>query len=212
MFENMKSISSEMVLARRMIIAFCGRRRVGKDEAAMYLSDRYAMKHIKISARLKQACRVMFGFTAQQVEDEKDAVDGKWGVSPRQVMQFIGTDVMQFKIQEIMPNVERSFWVKSLCCELEKAYKQDNVVISDVRFEHEVQELRCHGAMIVKIVRQPREASAGNIDNHVSETESDVIIADYMITNNNSLEDFHNAVEEVFKKILQEENGKEIKK
>ena len=84
----------------------------------------------------------MFGFTNEEIEnDEKDIVNKKWGVSPRTVMQFIGTELFQYKIQEILPDVGKKFWINSL---IESLKQSENYVISDLRFLHEYEELKKH--------------------------------------------------------------------
>jgi hypothetical protein len=195
-----ESMSAKMIVStsNRMIIAFCGKRRVGKDEAAKYLVESYGMQHLKISQRLKDACKVMFGFDQDQLEIYKEDIDPRWGVSPRQVMQFIGADVMQFEIQRIMPSIKRSFWIKSVCSEIHSNSGRD-FVLSDVRFLHEVEELRRLGATIVRISRNKTHDE--KVDSHISETECELIIPDFTISNTGSLHDLHSAVDAIVSKI-----------
>ena len=181
----------------KMIIALCGKRRVGKDVVAAHLVSAYGMQHMKIAHKLKEACSIMFGFSKEQLEnDEKDAIDTRWGVTPRQVMQFVGTELMQHKIQELIPDVGRLLWVKSLCAELDKK----SVVISDVRFVHEVQELKRHGAYIIKI-HSDRMQCQETVDHHISETESELVQADFVVKNNGTIDDLHCEIDRIMASI-----------
>ena len=44
----------------------------------------------------------IFGFTKEQVYgDLKDVVDSEWGVTPRKVLQIMGTELFQYDLQKI---------------------------------------------------------------------------------------------------------------
>jgi hypothetical protein len=164
------------------IIAVCGAKRCGKDTLAMYIQEKYGFKHVKISSQLKQTLKVLFSFTDDQLEsDIKDVIDDRWNVSPRQAMQFFGTEIMQYEIQKIMPHVGRSFWIKGLL----SSHPNIPLVISDLRFKHEIQELKTHynnELLIVKIDR-----GIENKDVHVSEQEYKDIQEDVLLKNNLSI-------------------------
>lgn len=136
------------------IIAICGLKRSGKDTIADYLCQHYGYTKIRIANPLKQGLKAMFGFTDEQLEsDLKDVVDDRWGVEPRKIMQFIGTEVMQFKINEVMPSIGRSFWIKSL---IEEHIKKDNgqlFVIPDLRFKHEYELLSQYNVVFWRVER-----------------------------------------------------------
>ena len=180
----------------KMIVALCGKRRVGKDTAAEHLTRVHGMAHVKVAQNLKDACEVMFGFTKEQMEHEKDVVDDRWEVTPRQVMQFLGTDMMQFKIQELFPSMGRMFWIRSMFMNMPR---NRDIVISDIRFLHEVKELRKRGAYIIKIHKTNNNMS--DVDAHVSETETELIEADFVINNNGSIADLHRGIEKIMADI-----------
>jgi hypothetical protein len=159
------------------IIAICGAKRSGKDFLATYLIDKYDYKHIKIAQKLKDVCQILFGFSNDQIENNsKDVVDQHWGVSPRKCMQFIGTELMQYKIQELLPCCGRKFWINSLINSLENDTKY---VISDLRFKHEYEELHKLGCLIIKV----ESYNTTENDTHSSEQEYKVIPADIVVYN-----------------------------
>jgi hypothetical protein len=166
------------------IIAVCGHKRCGKDTLAAYISQKYGYEHVKVSNKLKHVMGILFGFTDEQLEGSmKECIDDRWGVSPRQAMQFFGTEVMQFEIQKLLPNVNRNFWIKSLIDE--KLHQPKNYVISDIRFLHEYNELKKYDLSVIKINRP----SAFTKDMHVSETEFNEIPHDLMIQNEGSMDE-----------------------
>lgn len=164
------------------VIAVCGAKRSGKDTIASIIANEYGYEHVKISQKLKDTCKILFNFTDDQMElDTKEFVDPVWGVSPRQCMQFIGTEVMQYKLQELLPNQGRSFWIQSLIRSFNDGKKY---VISDLRFRHEYDEIKKLGGMVIKVNRIYLPPNIPPLeDQHVSEQEFKALKADYEVKN-----------------------------
>lgn len=175
------------------IIAICGLKRSGKDTIANYLAQKHNFKHIKIASPLKQVCGILFGFTQKQMEeDEKDIVDKRLGITPRLALQFFGTEMMQYKLQEIMPNVGRKFWIDLL---LEKI-KDDhtNYVISDLRFLHEYNAIKSkHNTFIIKVCKESNMID----DLHCSEKEWTTIPEDVLINNDDTLLSLYSKLDDI---------------
>lgn len=177
------------------IVALCGGRRCGKDTVAGFLAT-HGYLNLKISQKLKDACGVLFGFTAEQLEgDAKDAVDPRWGVTPRALMQFLGTEVMQQQVQAVLPRVGRAFWIDAVVDRILAADPAQRFVVSDVRFVHEAVRLRGLGALVVRVARDPPRGGEGAVDQHASEREHLHIRADLVLHNNATLRDLFDGVE-----------------
>lgn len=168
------------------IILICGKKRSGKDTIANYLHQQFGYKNMKISASIKSICKILFDFSDDQMEnDDKEKIDPKWNISPRQAFQFIGTDMMQYKIQELLPNIGKLFWIKSF---IEKIKNTSiPIVVSDVRFIHEYEELKKIFNIIV--IRVERDTTYD--DTHISEKEYLEIPYDILIKNNSTISDLH---------------------
>jgi len=181
------------------VIAICGFKRTGKDTIADWFCAHHGYEKLKIADPLKRICNVLFNLTEQQLEgNEKELTDPRWGVSPRRIMQFVGTEMMQYKLQELMPQVDRTFWIKHLIDRC-SATKQEKVVISDVRFVHEYNALKSHygrEAVFIKVISDRNNQS----DNHESEKEWLQIPCDYAITNNTTttISDLHSTLMTTF--------------
>ena len=185
------------------VIGICGRRRSGKDTVAAILNTLYSYENVKISTDLKDALRILFGFNHEQVEGHlKDVVDERWGVSPRQAMQFIGTEVMQYKINELLPYVGRKFWIKGFMNQhiLNKDVSMKKIVITDIRFLHEYEELKMHLNNDFMMLRIERNLPTTTVDEHSSEQEYLRIPFDHTIRNNGTLEELRNNVINIFGK------------
>ncbi len=183
------------------IIAICGLKRSGKDTIADYMCQNFGYTKIRIANPLKQGLKAMFGFTDDQLEtDLKDVIDERWGVEPRKVMQFVGTEVMQYKINDVLPGIGRSFWIKSLIEEhinKEKNSKQ-LFVIPDLRFRHEYDLLSQYNAVFWRVERM----KDGNIvlptnETHSSEREYLDIPVSKILRNNNFVE-LYKSVDDAF--------------
>lgn len=164
-------------------IAFvCGFKRSGKDTLAKYLEENYNYTHLKISQPLKDATKILFNLSNEQLEDDiKDVIDTRWNVTPREILRYLGTDVFQYKINELLPYTQKKFWINHLINDIEEKYIDNNkrIVISDLRFKHEYDAIREFGykynnkvdIKIIKIARIGGEQRFFNKDSHESETE-----------------------------------------
>lgn len=180
-----------------MIIAIIGKRRSGKDTVAKYIEEEYGFKHLKISSKLKQLCKLLFEFSDDQLEsDSKEIIDERWGISPRTAMQFIGTDMFQYKIQELMPGINRKFWIHSFVNYLDH---YENVVISDLRFLHEFDILKNYDLKIIYVQNDNRK----HVINHISDTEFFDIPYNYKVVNNDTITSLYYQIDQIMYDILQ---------
>jgi dephospho-CoA kinase len=179
------------------IIAICGYKRSGKDTISEYISHHHGHKHIKIAGKLKDVVKILFNFTDKQIEaDEKELTDERWGITPRKAMQFIGTEMFQYKLQDLLPNIQRNFWIQSLISE-HIIGNNNTIVISDMRFMHEYIELKKHNVFIIKINRKFQIES--EVDIHPSETEFLDIPADLKLENDGTIESLYKSFDESIK-------------
>lgn len=173
-------------------------KRAGKDAIADYIVKAHNYHNIKVASTLKDVIKIMFNMSHDQVEgDTKEVVDSRWGITPRQAMQFVGTEVMQYKIQELMPTVGRYFWIKQLCEKIKESPPTTKFAVSDIRFVHEVEELRRQFGQEVFVLKVMRPCTDEE-DMHASEQEWMHIPCDITISNNGNLIDLYNHVNDLF--------------
>ncbi len=182
-----------------MLIAFLGKKSSGKDTAADFLikNDNY-IKYV-FADPLKKGIQAFFNLSDDQLYNEKlkEIIDPRWGVSPRKLLQTIGTDIFQYLIHDLLPNLKgekRNHWV-TLFKEwyLEELNKNPNmnVVIADARFTHEIKAIKELGGKVFKIVRPRLEE---NVDEHLSENEINCIpdeMIDDTIMNDSDLDSLY---------------------
>jgi dephospho-CoA kinase len=175
-------------MSEPIIIAICGAKRTGKDTLAKHLVNSYGYHKLAFADPLKQAVAVLFGFSEEQLGDgdNKDMRDEKWGVTPRKALQFFGTEVLQYKIQELLPHIDRGFLASSLTNRIRQA-KDGRFVISDMRFLHEYEELKKLGVLFV-VIRVDRERLV--VETHCSEIEYMNIPYDFILHNDKDIQTF----------------------
>jgi sulfite reductase beta subunit-like hemoprotein len=148
-----------------MIIGLVGKAQSGKDTVADYLVRTSLFEKAAFADDLKRLCKDMFDLTDAQVntQEGKAAVDVRYGITPREILQKVGTDWFRA--------VYPSIWVNRLITKLQSR-SADDFVITDIRFPNEVNAIKNIGGIIVKLVRL-NGGGAGAFSSHASETALD---------------------------------------
>lgn len=175
---------------KKLLIAFCGYKQVGKDTSADYFVNNYNYIKYSFAMPIKEGVKYLFGFSDKQVYDEKlkDTIDIRYNVTPRKILQVFGTDIFQFELPKFIPELKsrkRNHWVL-LFKEWYEKNKNLNIVISDLRFPHEAQIIKDLGGYVIRIHRY-----GYNKGKHISESEVDDIIPDFEIYNNGNFRDLY---------------------
>ncbi|AYV82122.1 MAG: deoxynucleoside monophosphate kinase [Homavirus sp.] len=183
-----------------MIIGLLGKKRVGKDTVADYLVNNHNFRKETMATPLKDACGVIFGFNNDQLYgDLKETDDSVWNISPRKILQYLGTDIFRKDIAKIIPDIGDKFWIK--CMEnrintIQKKNPKMNIVISDIRFDNEVDMVHKLNGIVIKIDRP----SISNTDQHESEANIDLIKSyDLIITNDKDYTHLYDEVDSIIK-------------
>ena len=169
------------------LIGITGKKCSGKDTVADFLVRKYGFTKLSFALPLKTAAQELFLLTPQQLHDrkEKEAIDPRWGVSPRQIMQMIGTDWVRHQFRD-------DFWVRRIQYEIERLPSHvQKIVVSDVRFENEKQWILDMGGQVIGLSRKHINLS----DQHESETAIDACLKNISVFDNDG------PVQELYKKI-----------
>lgn len=190
-----------------LVVALTGARRSGKDVVAEHLCRVHGFDRISFADPLKQMVAAAFGFSWEQVDGHsKDVVDDAYGITPRKVLQFMGTEVMQLHLQTLLPEVGRNFWAARLVREHVAQSRDDRrarLVISDMRFKHEYDVVSravasCGGNLHVWQVTRPDKDKLlqdASLDCHASECEWTTIPSSATLSNNGTLQDLFDRVD-----------------
>jgi hypothetical protein len=136
----------------------------------------------RLAAPIKEAVCALYGFTPDQVEGpEKELYDPVIGTSPRAAMVHLTKTIMQengidFFSKRLFRDIDARLWSKPIIH-----------IIPDVRYAHDLEEIRRRGGIVIKICRD-------TCVRHAWEDPIDDLVGDITITNNGSLEDLRTAV------------------
>ena len=86
-------------------------------------------------------------------------------------------------MSQFKDTIGRNVWVKCFEMWYNSLPENTDVVVSDIRFPHELKSLNQMGASIIKIEKY----NIGLIDTHESESHIDEMAYDYLITNNRNI-------------------------
>ncbi len=155
-----------------MLIGILGRKRVGKDTMSDYLCSKYNFGKITLAQPLKDICKISYNFSDEQLYGSlKEIIDERFGVSPRVVYQYLGTDIFRKDINKIIPNIKNNFWINLVAenyLKMIDVNKNSCVVISDVRFQNEIDRIHELGGIVIKINRTFMEDTHASPNNTIS--------------------------------------------
>lgn len=167
-----------------MIIGFCGKKGSGKTYFSNYLVKKFKFHLLSFATPLKEATKIIFNLTDDEVKNpnKKEIIIPRLNASPRQLMQWMGTEVMRENFNKTF-NYQGSIWVDNVKEQIKSLLSKDehmNIVIDDVRFQNEIDMIHELGGIVIQIKL---------IDNIINETsyhpsENQKLSFDYDMINN----------------------------
>ncbi len=203
------------------IIGLCGEKGSGKDTVYEFIKEKYKTKRFAFADPLKESLKKLFLWDDNNFSvDNKEKIDDYWGVSPRQMCQLMGTDVLRISLgkyfnkkldnencldlseSSCQNNSDYSFHIKRIHKEfiqIDEDY--DYIVFTDIRFLDELKYVKSLGGKIFKIVRP--DIVRNEYSKHVSEVGVDDELfnekVDEEIINDKSLSELSEKIEILFK-------------
>jgi ABC-type transporter MlaC component len=181
-----------------MIISLTGKKQSGKSTIANYLVEKHNFIELSFAQYLKEACKILFNWDENDYStDNKEKVDKLWGKSPREILQYMGTEILRDNMKNIIDtsikelNKTYSFHIKRLYQDIKK-YPDKNIVISDVRFPDELDFCIKINSKIIKV---ERDTISNQYSNHKSETSLENIKFDNIIKNNKSRKELYEKID-----------------
>ncbi len=129
----------------KILIGIAGRAGSGKSTCAKWLTDNYSAVEFSFAKPLKNLARELFDLSEEQVngtQAQKEAIDPRYGVSPRQLMIRLGDGARRYIAEDI--------WIRGCLRQVEKS---DSLVclVSDVRYPNESKAIRAAGGIVVRL-------------------------------------------------------------
>lgn len=157
------------------IIGLVGRARSGKDTAATFFRTTHTVR--RFAQPMKDAIKALYGWSDVNIETNlKDVEDTQWGLTPRQAMIHMAETTKKL--------VTPDFFVKRLFSD----WKGEPIVIADVRYENEIQEIHKRGGITIKIKR-------ASVPKHDFEDQIDSLQTTYEVGNDGTLHELRVEIE-----------------
>jgi hypothetical protein len=170
-------------MEEKIIIGLTGKKGSGKSTVADYLKEQYNFTEYAFADKLKTICMEIFGLNYKQLygtPHDKERIDDFWDVSPRVIMQEVGT---AFRNIEKSNSDLNKIWIKSLHREINMK-KNNLVVISDIRYPDELESIREYKKKDWKVLILNIQRNEISDDLHESETQ--ILDSDIIIENNST--------------------------
>lgn len=159
------------------VVGIAGPAGAGKDTVADIIIDLYGGSKASFALPLKLGLSAMLGADFVHMgRDEKETPMEDLGITPRRLMQTLGTEWGRQLVDE-------SIWVKAL----DRHIRQNPgfYVVPDTRFTNEVSWVKGRGGLMVYVDRP----NLPQVEAHVSEHDVSASEADVVIINDVSLAD-----------------------
>lgn len=158
--------SSSTCLAQR--VALSGAKGSGKSTLAAHLVQQRAFHEFSFADPLKRLVIDVFQIDPKYCYDPdyKEVVIEELGVSARQLLQVIGSELFRDALKIHLPQLRLrgggSVWIHSLLKRVEVSGASSRVVVSDCRFEDEYRALKQSGFTTFLIDRPSLQTNAAS--------------------------------------------------
>ena len=156
-----------------MLIGFSGKKGSGKSYFADYLVNNKLFIKLSFASPLKEITKILFNLSDEDVKDpiKKELINPKFNASPRELMQWLGTDIMREEFNKKF-NYSGSIWIDSVKDKVKTLLDNNkDVVIDDVRFQNEVDMIHSLGGIVINLHNDLDNTLNNSTSTHSSENQ-----------------------------------------
>jgi hypothetical protein len=198
--KNDDSNSKNNVPPSMKIVGITGRKFSGKDTVADYMCKNFGYLKIAFADMLKCVCGILFGLTFEQMYgSQKEVCNAVFGLSSRQILQYVGTEIFRNNMSSLHKNIGNDFWILCVDKQINKIKNVNpnaHFVISDVRFNNEINYIHENKCKVIRIIRSC--VLNNEYSSHASEIDIDKLDFDIQIYNNAKYYDLFNEIDSLF--------------
>ena len=201
---------------RIAIFSITGQKRAGKDTIANYIKSQVISSKVSFAEPVRNVCRAYFGWGDEWLLGKhKEDVDPFWGISPRQAMQYLGTEVGRVGLAENYPEFKSvtadNIWIKKALRTIRVKSTDEYIntfgkirafIIPDMRFLNEYSAIKNMAAEGFNVITIGVHREGLSSDSHASETEIKYCVdkCDFVLNNNRKISDLEDSVDEIITK------------
>ena len=169
------------------LIGLVGQKFTGKDTVGSYFEKEYGYYPMSFAEPLKEVLQSVFLLTDKQVYgNEKEIIDERWKVTPRELHQIVGSGLFRETLPQYIPHLEDEIWIRNFALRYENKKKEHSrIVITDVRHYNEAKFIKDNKGILVRIYRNEKDLYESE-DEHSSEQQCLGIKADINIHNSHN--------------------------
>ena len=156
-----------------MLIGFSGKKGSGKSYFADYLVNNKLFIKLSFASPLKEITKILFNLSDEDVKDpiKKELINPKFNASPRELMQWLGTDIMREEFNKKF-DYSGSIWIDSVKDKVKTLLDNNkDVVIDDVRFQNEVDMIHSLGGIVINLRNDLDNTLNNSTSTHSSENQ-----------------------------------------
>lgn len=156
-----------------MLIGFSGKKGSGKSYFSDYLVNNKLFIKLSFASPLKEITKILFNLSDEDVKDpiKKELINPKFNASPRELMQWLGTDIMREEFNKKF-NYSGSIWIDSVKDKVKTLLDNNkDVVIDDVRFQNEVDMIHSLGGIVINLRNDLDNTLNNSTSTHSSENQ-----------------------------------------
>lgn len=167
------------------IIGIAGPAGSGKTESARMFQKLYGGTILSFAKPMKTCLQNLLDLDHDQLYtlEGKEAVDPRYGVSPRHIMQQFGTEFVRSTIPDL--------WVVLMRKRISNCIGDGHIFIDDVRFDDEAScILELGGSLVHMVGRESGTKRRG----HQSENQLEFSSNDYVLVNDSGLPELYSQI------------------
>lgn len=179
------------------IICFGGEKGSGKSTASTYLKEKHNFKIKSYASKLKELITTLLSFDQECYDVKlKEKVIPELGVSPRDLMQKIGTELFRETLPKVLPNFtlckNRSIWINLL------KFDTDRMTIDDIRFKDEYENVSENKGLCIRIYKEyPTTSLYKTVKSYFKHLSESSLPLDIQILNDGNKEDLYEKIDTI---------------
>jgi len=202
-----KTVTKIVTNDKFILIGITGRKKSGKDTIGKYLIDNHGFVRVAFADALKEACKIIFGFTDEQLYDDelKEIIDKYWNHTPREILQKVGTELFRIELPLLCEHINNDIWIRSVDRKIEQLREKGHtrIAITDVRFDNELEYISHMKGYSWKVSRPSLLKNVDpNLIVHSSEALIDNFVCNEHFVNEGTLDQLYESVETKINNIL----------